>query len=214
MTTMRMGLTAMLLLAAALGMARSPWAGAKQEQEQDHSVKVALDQVPESARTALTHLAGDARIEGVAMEDEDGVKVFEAAWSVSGVAHEASVTEQGDLVELEQAIDLASAPQSVQRRAAKAFPKGAELKVEKKTLVLYEVEAMIGGEERELLFSPMGQSVKIKHRDDDDDDHHAGANRRDDDDDDEADENDDDDDHHGESKRHHDDDDDDDDGGR
>ena len=86
---------------------------------------------------------------------------------VNGREHEAKVTADGTLVELEEAVDAKSVPTSVRRAAAKMFPKSAKLKFEKKMFVMYEVEATVDGKEREVLISPSG-----KVHGDHDDDHH------------------------------------------
>lgn len=161
-----LALAAVLVASTAVGLAA--WAAERKEkdgEEQADSQVVKLDKIPAAARDALTKLAGSAKIEEVAMEDEDGVKVYEGAWQVKGVGHEAVVTENGDLVETEQIVDLDAIPNAVQRVAKKSFPKGTKLKVEKKTVVLYEVEAKINGKEKEVLVAPTGQRVEIEQED-------------------------------------------------
>jgi uncharacterized membrane protein YkoI len=141
--------------------------------EQDDAQVVTLDKLPAAARDALTKLAGDAKLGEVTMEDEDGVKVYEASWQASGVEHEAEVTEHGDVVQTEQVVNLDAMPKAVQRAATNAFPKGTKLKLEKKTIVLYEVEAEIDGQEKEVLVAPTGQRVEIDHEDGETEDNDA-----------------------------------------
>ena len=74
----------------------------REEKEQEDAQVVTLDKLPEAARDALVKLAGDAKIEEVTVEDEDGVKVYEASWKLQGVEHEAEVTEHG-VVEVRRA---------------------------------------------------------------------------------------------------------------
>lgn len=137
--------------------------------EEDDAEVVPFAKIPAAAQKALLKLAGDAKISEVDVEDEDGVKVYEGAWKVNGVEHEAEVTANGDVIETEQVIAAGDAPKAVQKAAAKAFPKGAKVTIEKKTVVLYEIEAEIKGKEKEILVAATGQRVEIEHGDDDDD---------------------------------------------
>ncbi len=102
------------------------------------------------------------------MEDEDGVKIYEGSWQVDGVDHEAVVTAQGDLIETEEVVAWESVPKGVQKTAGQAFPKGTKVKVERKTIVLYEVEAKIDGKEKEVLVAPTGQRIEVDQEDGED----------------------------------------------
>lgn len=169
-----LSLSAVLLIGTAAGFAATAKdAEDKEDKEQDDAQVVTLDKLPAAARDAMKKLAGDAKLGEITMEDEDGVKVYEASWEANGVEHEAEVTEQGDTVATEEMVDLDSAPKSVQKVAKKAFPKGTKVKVERKTIVLYEVEAEVDGKEIELLVAPTGQRMEIEHGDDEDNDNDA-----------------------------------------
>ena len=160
-------LSVVLVIGTAVGFAATANVTAdKEDKEQDDSQVVTLDKLPAAARDALAKLAGDAKIGEITMEDEDGVRVYESSWKVNGVEHEAEVTEHGDTVATEQTIDLESAPKAVQKAAKIAFPKGTKVKVERKTIVLYEVAAEIDGKEKEILVAPTRQTVEIEHGDD------------------------------------------------
>lgn len=168
MSKMLLALSGILVIGTAVGLSARD--NDNEGKEQEDAQVVTLDNLPRAAREALLSLAGAAKLGEVAMEEEDGVKVYEAGWTVDGVDHEATVTEDGDLVETEQLVDLDSTPKAVQQAAKKAFPKGTKLKIEKKTIVLYEVEAEIDGKERESLVAPTGQRVEIEHEDHEDED--------------------------------------------
>jgi len=162
------------LVAAEKGRAEKDKGKQREEKEndgeEDDAEVVPLAKIPAAAQKALQKLAGDAKIFEVTVEDEDGVKIYEGSWKVKGVEHEAEVTANGDIIETEQVIAVGDAPKAVQKVAAKAFPKDAKVKIEKKTIVLYEVEADINGKEKEILVAPTGQRVEIDHGDDDDED--------------------------------------------
>lgn len=159
--------------------------GREVEDEGDDEDDLTIDQIPEPARAALLKLAGDAKITEAECEREHGVLVYEAGWVAGGIQYEAAVTADGALVETEETIPAKKAPAAVRAAIAKHFGANAKVVVEKKMIVVYEVEAKVDGKEKELLVFPTGR-VHEEH-DDDDDDHE--------DDDDGDDEHDEDDDH-------------------
>lgn len=127
------------------------WAGDEREEE------ITLDAMPEAARAALLELAGGAMITEAECEQEHGALVYEAEWVADGVEHEAAVTADGALVEMEEEIPLEAAPAEVRAAIAQHFGADAMVTVERKMVVVYEVEAEVDGEERELLISPTGR---------------------------------------------------------
>ncbi len=127
---------------------------------------VSLDDVPEAARTALRKLAGDAKIEKVEREEDDGVILFEAEWQQNQTTHEATVTADGDLVEQERTVSHASLPQAVRRAVKDRFGDITEVTYERKTVVLYEAESDADGNKREVLLSPSGREVEVEVSDD------------------------------------------------
>jgi uncharacterized membrane protein YkoI len=137
---------------------------AKDEKERDEEEQeVSLQQVPPAARTALLKFAGGAKITEVEREKKHGVTFYEAEWQVDGREHEAKVTADGDLMELEVEVDAKDVPAVVRRAAEKTFPGGAKLEYERKTVILYEIECKVGGKEREVLLTPAGKAVLSLH---------------------------------------------------
>ena len=137
--------------------------------------KISLEEVPEPARTALLELAGNAPITEVECEKEHGMVFYEAEWVIDGHEVEAKVTVGGDLVEMEEPVDAADVPEAVKAVAAKKFPAGANVKYERVTIVLYEIEAKVGDKEKEITVLPTGKVFEKAHKekkdkDDDDDD--------------------------------------------
>ncbi len=133
-------------------------------------VKISLDQVPGPARAALVKYAGGAMFTKLEREKDDGVMVFEAAWSVNGVEYEASVLSDGTLLQTEETIPAASAPPGVRSAIGQHFPAGAVVVVEKKLIVVYELEAKINGIEKEIQVFPTGKVVDDHDDDSDEDD--------------------------------------------
>jgi uncharacterized membrane protein YkoI len=155
--------TGMVLLSvvglSVVGMvAFGAWAGHEQEEE------ITLDAMPEAARAALLELAGGAMITEAECEQEHGAIVYEAEWVVDGVEHEAAVTADGALVEMEEEIPLEAAPAEVRAAIAQYFGADTMVTVERKMVVVYEVEAEVDGEEKELLIWPTGRVRKSAER--------------------------------------------------
>lgn len=131
--------------------------GDKETQAEPNGEILPLNKVPVAAREALIVQAGSAKIDEVVVQDHDGAKVYEAAWESEGIVREALVTASGDVVVLEEEIAANAAPRPVRQTAGKAFPKGAKLRFEKRTVILYEVEAEIDGKESHIIVAPTGQ---------------------------------------------------------
>lgn len=141
------------------------------DDEDDDDEATALDRIPAKAREALLKHAKGAKITEVEREKVHGVVFYEAEWTVDGREHEAKVTADGALVELEEEVDAKDVPVAVRKAAAKAFPKKAKLTFERKMIVIYEVEAKVDGKEREVLILPSGEIHGDHDHDDHDDDH-------------------------------------------
>ncbi len=127
---------------------------------------VSMGDVPKAARDAILRAAGGAKFEEVEREIHDGAAVYEAEWTVDEREHEVCVTEDGTVVETEVEIPASEAPAAVRDIIAKTFGADAKVKVEKKMIVMYEVE----GKGREILVSPTGKTHDDMEYDDDGDD--------------------------------------------
>ena len=146
--------------------------GRESEEEEDDD-DLTLDQIPPAAKAALMKLAAGGRIAEVELDRENGVALYEAAWSADGVEHEAAVTADGVLVELAESVPAGKAPSAVQAVIAQHFGTGTDVTVVKKMIVVYEVEAKINGAEKELLIFPTGRvhdAPKGEPDDDEEDD--------------------------------------------
>ncbi len=139
------------------------------DDQEDEEDAITINQVPAPAREALIKLAGNARITKAEREEEDGVQIYEAAWVANGTEHEASVTEDGTLIEMEETIPAEKIPASIRAVIAKHFGANAKVVVEKKMIVVYEVEGTAKGEREELLVLPTGRVIEDADDDDDED---------------------------------------------
>ena len=148
--------------------------GREVENEEDDEDDLTIEQVPEPARAALLKLAGGAKIIKAERDKEHGAVIYEAEWTTGDTQCEAAVTADGTLVETAEIIPAEKAPAAVRAAIAKHFAAGAKLTVEKKMIVVYEVEAKADGKKTELIVLPTGQVH------DEDDDHHDKDNDHDD----------------------------------
>jgi len=143
--------------------------GREVEGKDDDGSDLRMNQVPGPARAALRKLAGGARIVGLEREMENGVLVYEAEWVAGGSRHEAAVMADGTLLETEEVVPVEQAPAAVQAAITKHFG-GAKVIVAKQMIVVYEVEAEVNGQERELYVFPTGRVHDEPDDDQDDDD--------------------------------------------
>ena len=118
-------------------------------------------EVPAAALATLKKLAGDAKISEFAEEIEHGHTFYEGSWKAgSKEKMDVLVTATGDLVEIEERVGVDQVPKAVVAAARKAAGKRAELGLEKKTMVLYEVKFTKGKRRFELLLTPDGRLVE------------------------------------------------------
>jgi len=170
--------------------------GNKGKGEIERKVKEA--KVPAAALAALKKLADGAKITEFAEEVEFGHTFYEGSWKHrSGANMDVLVTQTGDLVEIEQQVDIKKVPRAALKMARKVAGKDVKLVFEKKTMILYEVKFKKGNSQHELLLTPDGRRVeeeiekgKPDNEDEDDEDededdkHDMKAKGNDDDDED------------------------------
>jgi hypothetical protein len=143
-----------------------------------------LDELPAEAMAAIKKAAGKNKITGINSEEAG---TFEAAWKVGETEREIVVASNGTILERERTIALDEAPEAVRKMVKKKFPKGSKVVVEKKTMIFYSAEAMVGDKEHEILLTGTGQPVKIEalrqkqenDGDDEEDDDHDGSDDHD-----------------------------------
>ena len=123
--------------------------------------KVKEAKVPKAAMATLKRLADGAKITEFAEEIEFGHTFYEGSWkNRSGANMDVLVTQTGDLVEIEQQVDIKKVPGAALKMARKAAGKDVELAFEKKTMILYEVKFRKGDSRHELLLTPDGRRVE------------------------------------------------------
>lgn len=155
------------MLTVVLGL--SAWICARANEMDEQERKVKESEVPKAALDALKKLADGAKFDEFEEETKNGLKFYEAEWKGPAGKREATVTENGDLLELEEPVSESAVPSAVLAAARKAAGNGTPVKFEKKTFVTYEVEFKKDGKEHELYISPAGQVHGQAEEADDDD---------------------------------------------
>ncbi len=156
--------------------------GEESEKDEASSEKIELKDVPESARKAIQKAAGDVKeIECEAITEAE-VTVFEGAWMVGDVKMEITVSKAGDVLSQEKSLKLDQLPEALRTMATK-FAGKDELKLEAKTVLLYELEVIRDGKTIEILVDATGREIKIIVGEDEDDDEGMEDEDEEDDDD-------------------------------
>jgi hypothetical protein len=129
------------------------------QEESERSVKAS--EVPKAAMQTLKKLAAGAEITEFAEEVEHGSTFYEGSWiNKAGAKTDVLVTAAGDLVEIEESVEVDQVPKATLAAARKAAGPDNPLRFEKKTVVLYEVKFRKDERGHELLLTPDGRHVE------------------------------------------------------
>ena len=130
---------------------------------QAQSKKLERGELPPAVEKTVAAESKGATIRGFSTEVEDGKRVYEAALTVDGHARVLGIDGQGNLLETEDEVSLASLPPAVKARLTKAAGKGTIEKVETLTkkgkLVAYEADVKTGTKRSEIQVGPDGKKL-------------------------------------------------------
>ena len=130
---------------------------------QAQSKKLERAALPPLVEQTVAAESKGASIQGFSTEIEDGKRIYEAALTVNGHARVLEIDEQGNLVETEDEVSLASVPPAVKAALTKAAGKGTIEKVETLTkkgkLVAYEADVKTGAKRSEIQVGPTGEKL-------------------------------------------------------
>jgi hypothetical protein len=129
----------------------------QKKKEEERERKVEEKEVPKAALDALKKLAGGAALTEFSEEIEHGSTFYEGSWKGPHGKVDGLVTADGDLVEIEEAVPGDAVPKAVKAESEKLAGKDAELRFEKKTVVLYEVKFKKGDRRHEVTLTPDGR---------------------------------------------------------
>ena len=152
----RHGLTAcgmFLLLAACL------WPAVAQETERP----VKMKDLPPAVQATVREQSKGATLRGLSMETKDGQTFYEASLRVNGHLKDVLMDAQGNVVETEEQVALASLPPAAKAEIVKQAGKGKILMVESITknnaIVAYEAHVKTAGKVSEIKVDPNGKPL-------------------------------------------------------
>lgn len=180
---MKTWMLALVLAIGAAGLMAQDAPKAEPKAAETKKEALTLDKLPEAAKTAITKLAGDAKLTSLKAKGKEG-KSYKAEWTTDGKDHEVVVSADGTVLKSEDDVDAKDVPQAVQDAAKKAAPEGSTLEwvkvVEGKKTVFEATASKDGKEVKEMAFDAEG---KLQADDDDDDDDAEDDDNEDDDED-------------------------------
>ncbi len=129
--------------------------------EKENEIK--RSDLPAAVEKTVAAQSKGATIKGFAKEVEDGKTFYEAELTVNGHAKDILMDPQGNIVEVEEEVDLASLPAAVKDGLTKAAGKGkitlVETLTKKDKLVAYEAVVKNGSKESEVQVGPDGKKL-------------------------------------------------------
>ena len=128
-----------------------------EEDEEADEETIDLKQAPQAVRDAATRIVGSAKLVGVSKETDDGVTTFEVEYLVDGNECSATLSEGGEVLELERRIPNAKLPAALMRALNAKYPGAKVGKAEKVEVHYFELELEIDGKLRKVSASASGE---------------------------------------------------------
>jgi hypothetical protein len=130
---------------------------------QEHEKKIKRSDLPPAVEKRVAAQAQGATIRGFNEEKEDGKTFYEAELTVNGHSKDILIDATGAIAEVEEQVDLASLPVSVQSGLQAKAGNGKLGKVESITkhdkLVAYEAKVTTNGKRSEIQVGPDGKPL-------------------------------------------------------
>ena len=130
---------------------------------QEQEKKINRSDLPPAVEKTIAANSQGATIRGFNQEKEKGQTFYEAALSVSGHSKDILMDKAGNIVEVEEQVDLASLPAAVQSGLQAKAASGKLGKVESITkhdkLVAYEAKVTTNGKRSEIQVGPDGKPL-------------------------------------------------------
>ncbi len=134
--------------------------GEAANKKEDSEPAVAWDKLPSTVQQTIEAQLHTAKPEKITEEKEDGFTAYEAAQTVDGKLKEVKVAENGQLLEIEEAIPASELPAAVIEKAKKTAPKAEIKEARRVTWCLYEVDFGKENKPKEMLVFGNGQPVE------------------------------------------------------
>ena len=128
--------------------------------------RVSLKNLPPAVKKTLEEQTQGATIKGLSKEKENGKVQYEVETVVAGHTRDMLIDESGSVLEIEEAVDLASLPEAVQSGIKQNAGKGKILRIEaltkNGTLTAYEVQIQKTAKKSEFQVGPDGALIPRK----------------------------------------------------
>src|SRR4029077_2473901 len=125
--------------------------------------KIDSHDLPAAVQKTVTEQAEGATIRGYSTEVEKGKRLYEAQLTINGHSKDISMDANGEIVEIEEEVSMASLPTGVKDALTKAAGAGTITKVESITkngkLVAYEAAVKNGSKHSEIQVGPEGNKL-------------------------------------------------------
>ena len=130
--------------------------------------RVKMQDLPEAVQKTVKEQGKDATLRGLSREVENGKTEYEAEFTVNGHSRDVTIDPQGNVLEVEEEVALASLPDAVQNGLKAAAGKGQILKIESISkdghLEKYEALVKTSGRKSEIQVDANGKLIpKGKH---------------------------------------------------
>ena len=126
--------------------------------------KIKREQLPPDVEKTVARESEGATIKGFSTEIEHGKKLYEAALIVNGHSKDILIDRTGNIVEVEEQVELGSLSAPVQDALRKLAASGTITVVESLTkngkLVAYEAQVKHGKRRSEIQIGPNGERLK------------------------------------------------------
>jgi len=125
--------------------------------------KIQRKDLPAAVEKTVEEQSKGATIRGFAKEVENGKTLYEVELTVNGHGKDISMDQQGNVVEVEEEVDLRAVPPAVKDGLTRAAGRGTIRKVEALTkngkLVAYEAVVKTGTKSSEVQVGPDGKKL-------------------------------------------------------
>jgi hypothetical protein len=126
--------------------------------------KVRRNQLPAAVEKTVAAESQGATIKGFAREVENGKTYYEAEMTINGHTKDILMDTSGNIVEVEEQVELATLPTAVQDALKQAAGRGTiemvESLIKNGTLVAYEGHVKRGRKRSEIQVGPNGEKLK------------------------------------------------------
>jgi uncharacterized membrane protein YkoI len=125
--------------------------------------KISHADLPPAVQKTVQEMSKGATIKGYSLETENGQTLYEVAMIVNGHSKDANIATDGQVVEVEEQVELSGLPANLQNALKAKAGKGEITKVESITkggkLVAYEAQVKGLGLHNEIQVGPDGNEV-------------------------------------------------------